>query len=93
MAKVTRRRNPYLPWWIGFAIILAAVIYVGYRFMCEDCGAPAISQILVLGVIPIIYLVLMYMTFQSQAQAEEEDRRGHSYDPRSGRGNSPGDED
>jgi hypothetical protein len=93
MANITRRRNPLLPWWIGFGIILAAVIYVSYQFLCQDCQAPAVAQILVFGVVPVVYLVLMNMTFRSQAEAEDEDQRGHGYDPRSGRGSSPGGED
>jgi hypothetical protein len=74
-----RRRNPLAPWWVGFAIIMAVVIYVGYQFTCTDCGAPAISQILVLGIIPIVYLALMYLTFTSQARDE---KRNREYDPR-----------
>jgi hypothetical protein len=87
MAQSTgSRRKPLLPWWIGFAIILAAVGYVAYVFTTLECNiAPALAFV-VLGVVPVVYLVLMYLTFTSEAEAEAEDQRGHPYDPRSGRG-------
>lgn len=62
----TPRRNPLLPWLISLPIVIAAVAYVGYRFATLDCAVPAISEFLVLGVVPVIYLVLMYLTFRSQ---------------------------
>jgi hypothetical protein len=54
-----------MPWWIGLVIITAAVAYA-------DCAVPAISEFLVLGVIPLIYLTLMYLTFKSQAESERK---------------------
>lgn len=81
MAVPQRRRNPLLPWWIGLGIIAAAVGYVAYRFSCTDCGTNSgLLQFLVLGVIPVVYLVLMYMTFRSQAETERRDE--NTYDPR-----------
>lgn len=74
------RRNALLPWWIGLAIIGAAVAYVAYRFSCEDCGAAALPEFLVLAVVPVVYLVLMYLAFRSQA--DDESRSGRDYDPR-----------
>ncbi len=65
-AMATRKRNPLLPWFIGLPIVLAAVVYVGYRFAATDCAVPGISIFLVLGVVPVIYLALMYMTLSSQ---------------------------
>ena len=79
MANGTRR-NPLLPWWIGFFVILAAVIYVGYRFTCDDCGVAAFPEFLILGVVPVVYLTLMYLTFQSQG--DDEERNPRDYDPR-----------
>jgi len=60
------RRNRLLPWYIGIAIVLVAVIYVGYRMFAGNCPAPTIAEIGVLVVIPVVYLVLMYLTLTSQ---------------------------
>ena len=65
MATIARR-NRLMPWYIGIAIILVAVLYTGYQMFVVDCGAPAILGIIVLGVIPVVYLALMYLTFVSQ---------------------------
>jgi hypothetical protein len=64
--QASPKRNPLLPWLISLPIILVAVAYVGYRFATLDCAVPAISEFLVLGALPLIYLVLMYLTFKSQ---------------------------
>jgi len=55
-----------VPWYIGVVLVLAAVIFVGYRMWAGNCPAPTIIEIGVLTVIPIVYLVLMYLTFISQ---------------------------
>jgi len=34
----SRQRNPLLPWWIGIAIIVAAVMYVAYRLSVYQVG-------------------------------------------------------
>lgn len=60
------RRNRLLPWYIGLAIVLLGVIYTGYQMVVSGCGAPAVAQIAVLVIIPVVYLVLMYLTFVSQ---------------------------
>jgi hypothetical protein len=61
-----------LPWWIGLAIILAAVVYVGYQFTTLDCGpvTAGLLAFIVLGVIPVVYLALMYLTLKSQYESE-----------------------
>ncbi len=59
-------RNRFLPWYIGTAIILGAVLYVGNRMFFDGCMAPTIIQLGVLLVIPIVYLTLMYLTLASQ---------------------------
>lgn len=59
-------RNRLLPWYIGIVIVLAAVIYVGYQMWAGSCPAPTVIEIGVLTVVPIVYLVLMYLTFVSQ---------------------------
>jgi hypothetical protein len=68
----TRRRNPLLPWWIGLAIVAAAVAYVGYQFTTLDCGpvTAGLLAFVVLGVIPVVYLTLMYITLKSQSESE-----------------------
>ena len=69
-----RQRNPMLPWWIGLATIAAAVVYIGYQFtkLASDCGPVAAGLLAfgVLGVIPAVYLALMYLTFKSQSESE-----------------------
>jgi hypothetical protein len=60
------RRNRLVPWYVGLVLILAAVIYTGYEMVVTGCAAPMAAQIIVLVVIPVIYLVLMYLTFVSQ---------------------------
>jgi hypothetical protein len=72
MAPGFTTRNPLLPWWIGLAIILAAVIYVGYQFTTLECGAGTAGFLafFVLGVVPAVYLSLMYLTLRSQSESE-----------------------
>jgi hypothetical protein len=55
-----------MPWYIGMIIIFAAVIFVGYQMWAGSCPAPTIIELGVLTVIPVVYLVLMYLTFVSQ---------------------------
>jgi hypothetical protein len=72
MAARSKTPNPLLPWWIGLAIILVAVIYVGYQFATLECGAGTAGFLafIVLGVVPAVYLSLMYLTLKSQAERE-----------------------
>jgi hypothetical protein len=65
MAKVARNGR-LVPWYIGIIIIIAAVIFVGYQMWATSCPAPTIIEIGVLTVIPVVYLVLMYLTLVSQ---------------------------
>lgn len=68
-----QRRNPLLPWWIGLVIIAAAVAYFAYRFACMECGHPGgVIEFIILGIIPAVYLSLMYLTLKSQADSERE---------------------
>jgi hypothetical protein len=55
-----------MPWYLGGAIILAAIAYVGYLMFAGGCPAPTILEFGVLAVIPVVYLVLMYLTLTSQ---------------------------
>ena len=66
MAASAPQNHRLLPWYIGLAIVFAAVAFVGYRMWAGNCPAPTIIEIGVLTVIPIVYLVLMYLTFISQ---------------------------
>jgi hypothetical protein len=60
-----------MPWWIGLAIILAVVAYLAYRFTFLECGEmTGVLELLVLGILPAVYLALMYITFTSQADSE-----------------------
>ena len=60
------KRDRLMPWYVGIIIILAAVVFVGYRMWATGCPAPALIEIGVLTVIPIVYLTLMYLTLVSQ---------------------------
>ncbi|MEX2034882.1 MAG: hypothetical protein WEA28_06805 [Xanthobacteraceae bacterium] len=60
------RRNRLLPWYIGMALVVAAVLYVGYQMFFVGCPAPTFVELIVLLVIPVVYLALMYLTFVSQ---------------------------
>lgn len=66
MAQIATRNGRLTPWYIGILIVLAAVIFVGYRMWSTACPAPSIIEIGVLTVIPAVYLVLMYLTLVSQ---------------------------
>ena len=72
MVPHSTTRHRLLPWWIGLAIILLAVIYVGYRVTTLECGAgtAAFLAFIVLGVVPAVYLSLMYLTLKSQSESE-----------------------
>lgn len=66
MEQTSPRRSRLMPWYFGMAIVLAAVIFTGYRMWAGNCPAPTIIELGVLVVIPVVYLVLMYLTFVSQ---------------------------
>lgn len=58
------RYNPLVSWLIGAAIILAADIWVIQRMFATDCPAPGFVEAIVVLVMPVVYLVLMYMTLR-----------------------------
>lgn len=60
------QRNRLMPWYVGLAVIIAAVAFVGYEMLVTQCQAPSLVQAIVLLVIPTVYLVLMYLTLSSQ---------------------------
>jgi hypothetical protein len=73
MADQKRPRNPMLPWWIGLVIILIAIAIAAYPFWCLDCGGMSgVLAFFVLGVIPVVYLTLMYITLKDQSESERE---------------------
>jgi hypothetical protein len=64
---LSNQGKPLLPWVVGLVIIVIANIYVAYMFFATRCEAPGFAQFLVVVVVPAVYLVLMYLTFKSQA--------------------------
>ena len=60
------RRNRLMPWYIGIAVILVAITYVGYQMFYVGCPAPIGIELGALIIIPVVYLTLMYLTFVSQ---------------------------
>jgi len=63
----TKARNRLLPWYVGIVIIAAVDIWVASRLFSNACEAPGIVAAGVVVVIPAVYLVLMYLTFESQS--------------------------
>jgi uncharacterized membrane protein len=59
------RRNRLLPWYMGIAVILLAVAYIGYQMFATACPASPVVELIVLLVIPVVYLALMYLTLVS----------------------------
>jgi glycerol uptake facilitator-like aquaporin len=66
MATESHKRNRLAPWFVGLLIILAGVIFVGYRMQASNCGISFGLELLVLAIMPAVYLVLMYLTLTSQ---------------------------
>ena len=65
MTGITQRPR-LMPWYIGLGVIVLAVAYVGYQMFFVGCPAPTFVELIVLIVIPVVYMVLMYLTFVSQ---------------------------
>jgi hypothetical protein len=66
MTGQKHEHNRLTPWYAGLIIILAAVIFVGYRMWASGCGISPGLEFIVLAVMPAVYLVLMYLTLTSQ---------------------------
>lgn len=60
------RRNRLLSWWIGLMIIVGAVVYVGWYMYSVQCSITPFGVFAVLGVVPAVYLTLMYLALISQ---------------------------
>jgi hypothetical protein len=65
MAPQSTKRNRLIPWYIGLVVILASVIFVGYRMLSNECAQISV-ELGVLVVVPLVYLILMYLTLVSQ---------------------------
>lgn len=63
----TRNGARLLPWYIGLIVIAVVDIFIGYQFYATQCEATGLAQALILIAIPGVYLVLMYLTFKSEA--------------------------
>jgi hypothetical protein len=59
-------RNRLLPWFVGIAIVVAAVVFVGWRMVVTGCAADTPVALGVLVLIPLVYLGLMFLTLTSQ---------------------------
>lgn len=66
MTDQSHPRNRLTPWYVGLAIILAGVFFVGYRMHASNCGISLGLEFIVLAIMPVVYLVLMYLTLTSQ---------------------------
>jgi hypothetical protein len=66
MPETQPNRKRLTPWYIGLAVVLAAVIYIAYQWTATECPAPGFIEFGVLVILPVIYLVLMYLTLTSQ---------------------------
>lgn len=65
MAGVTRR-NRLMPWMIGLVVIVAAAVSAAWMLLSNGCAVPAPTLFIALGIMPAVYLVLMYLTLTSQ---------------------------
>jgi hypothetical protein len=60
------RRNRLLSWFIGLAIVILAVMGAGYWMVASQCPVTFPIVLIVLGVVPAIYLALMYLALTGQ---------------------------
>ncbi len=67
------KRDRLRPWYIGAAIVAISDLITAYLFYVHACsaagltfGLTALLMTLVYGVLPIIYLGLMYLALKSQ---------------------------
>jgi len=60
------KRNRLMPWVIGLVIIVAAVAWAAWTLLSNGCAVPAPTLFIALGVMPAVYIVLMYLTLTSQ---------------------------
>ena len=67
------KHNRLMPWYIGIGIVAIGDAIMGYLFFIRTCSVhgatPGIGVFLlamVYGVLPLIYLTLMYLALKSQ---------------------------
>jgi hypothetical protein len=60
------KRNRLAPWIIGLVIIVAAAAAAAWMLLSGGCAVPAPTLFIALGIMPAVYLVLMYLTLTSQ---------------------------
>jgi hypothetical protein len=72
IAMVEIARNRLTPWYVGLAVVVLTDLVTGYVFVTKACPAgiapdvAVVLLVLVFGVLPAIYLVLMYLALKSQ---------------------------
>jgi hypothetical protein len=66
MQQSNETRNRITIWYVGVLIAFAAFLFVGCRMRSGNCPAPTGLEPGALTVVPIVYLVLMYLAFVSQ---------------------------
>lgn len=54
------------PWYVGIAIVAGFELVAASLFFGPACRTPAIPQLFVLVVLPVIYLALMFMALRGQ---------------------------
>ena len=59
-------RNRLLSWFIGLIIVVPAVVGAGFWMIASQCPVTFPIVLIVLGIVPIIYLALMYLALTSQ---------------------------
>lgn len=65
MAGATKRKR-LMPWMIGLVVIVAAAAAAAWMLLSNGCAVPVPTIFVALGIMPAVYLVLMYLTLTSQ---------------------------
>ena len=60
------KRNRLTPWVIGLVIIVASVAWAAWMLLSNGCAVPVPTVFIALGIMPAVYVVLMYLTLTSQ---------------------------
>lgn len=55
-----------MPWCIGLIVILAGMIFFGFWRWASSFGVSLGLDLIALVLMPVVYLVLMYLTLTSQ---------------------------